>query len=247
MEREPIMQFFKFDHLPAEKQAVSKPFGELAEEIHKLPRNPERSVALRKLLEAKDAAVRASFMVLLALLCFVPMAAFAQDVPTGPTIEASPHLPPLPAGVPSIDQAPLQFATVLLQLAQAGRWGAFASLLVFALVFVVRKFSSKLPEGKVRDALTSKWGGWAMNFVSSLSAGFSALAFIGAPFTLVSVIGVLGGAVTYTLGAAGLVELQKDLTEKRDTAATTAGATAAAGITTKDEVVAALEKGPPAP
>ena len=178
---------------------------------------------------------------------FAPIVAFAQDVPPGPTIEASPHLPPMPAGVPSIDQAPLQFATVLLQLAQAGRWGAFASLLVFALVFAIRKFSGKLPEGKVREALTSKWGGWAMNFVSSLSAGFSALAFIGAPFTLISVIGVIGGAVTYTPGAAGLVELQKDLTEKRDTAATSAGATAAAGITTKDEVVAALEKGPPAP
>lgn len=61
MEREFIMQFFKYDHLPADKQAVSKPFGELAEVIHQLPRNPERSVALRKLLEAKDAAVRASF------------------------------------------------------------------------------------------------------------------------------------------------------------------------------------------
>lgn len=59
---EPIMQFFAYEHLPADKQAVSKPFGELAHLIvSTLPRNPERTVALRKLLESKDAAVRASF------------------------------------------------------------------------------------------------------------------------------------------------------------------------------------------
>lgn len=61
MDREFIMQFFSYSHLPAEKQAVSKVFADVAEEVHKLPRNPERTVALRKLLEAKDAAVRASF------------------------------------------------------------------------------------------------------------------------------------------------------------------------------------------
>jgi len=57
---EPIMQFFKYDHLPEHLQKISKPFGDLAEDITAtLPRNPERSTALRKLLEAKDAAVRA--------------------------------------------------------------------------------------------------------------------------------------------------------------------------------------------
>ena len=55
------MQFFTWAHLPAHLQAISKPFGELANTIvAQLPRNPERTVALRKLLEAKDAAVRAS-------------------------------------------------------------------------------------------------------------------------------------------------------------------------------------------
>jgi hypothetical protein len=57
---EHIQQFFAFEHLPPHLQAVSKPFGELAAQIvATLPRNPERTVALRKLLEAKDAAVRA--------------------------------------------------------------------------------------------------------------------------------------------------------------------------------------------
>lgn len=55
-----ILQFFKSGHLPAELQFVAGPFCELAEQlVHDLPRNPERTVALRKLLEAKDAAVRA--------------------------------------------------------------------------------------------------------------------------------------------------------------------------------------------
>ncbi len=54
------MQFFAYSHLPEHLQAVSRPFGDLAQVIFEtLPRNPERSVALRKLLEAKDAAVRA--------------------------------------------------------------------------------------------------------------------------------------------------------------------------------------------
>ncbi len=57
---EPIMQFFQYAHLPEKLQNVSKPFGELAQVIvNTLPRNPERTVALRKLLEGKDAAVRA--------------------------------------------------------------------------------------------------------------------------------------------------------------------------------------------
>jgi len=42
-------------------QAASRPFCELAAHIiGTLPRNAERTVALRKLLEAKDAAVRAN-------------------------------------------------------------------------------------------------------------------------------------------------------------------------------------------
>lgn len=56
---DPIMQFFSYEHLPPEYQMASKPFGLLAEFIvANLPQNPERTVALRKLLEAKDSAVR---------------------------------------------------------------------------------------------------------------------------------------------------------------------------------------------
>jgi hypothetical protein len=55
-----IMQFFAYTHLPEHLQAVSKPFADLADSLVKdVPSNPELTVALRKLLEAKDAAVRA--------------------------------------------------------------------------------------------------------------------------------------------------------------------------------------------
>lgn len=60
MPDEPMLQFFKWEHLPEDLAIVSKPFGFLAEFIvSSLPRNPERTTALRKLLEAKDCAVRA--------------------------------------------------------------------------------------------------------------------------------------------------------------------------------------------
>lgn len=58
--KEPMLQHFTYAHLPDELQLVSKPICELAHHlVETLPRNPERTVALRKLLEAKDCAVRA--------------------------------------------------------------------------------------------------------------------------------------------------------------------------------------------
>lgn len=58
---DPILKYFKYSHLPPQLQAVSVQFAHTAEFIvTTLPRNPERTVALRKLLEAKDAAVRAN-------------------------------------------------------------------------------------------------------------------------------------------------------------------------------------------
>jgi hypothetical protein len=54
-----MLQFFNYDHLPEKLKAVSKPFGDLAQVVvDTIPRTPERTVSLRKLLESKDAAVR---------------------------------------------------------------------------------------------------------------------------------------------------------------------------------------------
>jgi ferritin-like protein len=55
-----MMQFFAYEHLPPHLQKVSATFWTLANYVDtQLPANPERTVALRKLLEAKDCAVRA--------------------------------------------------------------------------------------------------------------------------------------------------------------------------------------------
>jgi hypothetical protein len=58
---DPILHFFHYAHLPEKLRATSRLFFILASTlVDTLPRNAERTVALRKLLEAKDAAVRAN-------------------------------------------------------------------------------------------------------------------------------------------------------------------------------------------
>lgn len=55
-----LLQFFTYDHLPDHLQAISRPFADLAHSlIAQGLQGPELSAALRKLLEAKDCAVRA--------------------------------------------------------------------------------------------------------------------------------------------------------------------------------------------
>ena len=55
------MKFFAYTHLPQKLQDISRPFCELAKQVaDRAPQNQETTVALRKLLEAKDAAVRAA-------------------------------------------------------------------------------------------------------------------------------------------------------------------------------------------
>lgn len=56
-----ILRYFAYEHLPLRLQAVSKPFSDLADRLAAdLPIAAETSVALRKLLESKDAAVRSA-------------------------------------------------------------------------------------------------------------------------------------------------------------------------------------------
>lgn len=60
---EQILKFFAYEHLPEPLQSVSKPFCHMARDIvESLDGSAERTVALRKLLESKDAAVRASLL-----------------------------------------------------------------------------------------------------------------------------------------------------------------------------------------
>lgn len=60
---DPMLRWFAFEHLPPNLRSVSRPFGVMAQTlVDSLPQCPERTVALRKLLEGKDAAVRAALL-----------------------------------------------------------------------------------------------------------------------------------------------------------------------------------------
>lgn len=56
-----ILKYFNYEHLPERLQLVSKPFHDLAHLMMKIipVDDCEMMVGLRKLLEAKDCAVRA--------------------------------------------------------------------------------------------------------------------------------------------------------------------------------------------
>jgi hypothetical protein len=56
-----LLRWFEFEHLPPHLRVVSAEFYALAHWLaDKLPDSPELTTGLRKLLEAKDCAVRAT-------------------------------------------------------------------------------------------------------------------------------------------------------------------------------------------
>jgi hypothetical protein len=61
---EAVLRFFAYEHLPEHLQRVSKPFCDLAHQmaIEYEDGGAELTVCLRKLLEAKDCAVRAALI-----------------------------------------------------------------------------------------------------------------------------------------------------------------------------------------
>lgn len=62
LDQDYALKYFSYGHLMNETlRNTSKLFHDLALKlVRELPRSPERSVAIRKLLESKDAAVRAN-------------------------------------------------------------------------------------------------------------------------------------------------------------------------------------------
>lgn len=58
----PILAFFKHDHLPQKLSEIARPFAQMAIRMAESESNhpQEISAGLRKLLEAKDCAVRAA-------------------------------------------------------------------------------------------------------------------------------------------------------------------------------------------
>lgn len=63
MDEERMFKWFEYSHLPPDLRHISAKFYALAIDIcDDIASGPERTVALRKLLEAKDAAVRAKLI-----------------------------------------------------------------------------------------------------------------------------------------------------------------------------------------
>lgn len=57
----PLIRWFAFDHLKEPQRSISMQFSDFAAALDDiLPDGAEKTVCLRKMLEAKDAAVRAS-------------------------------------------------------------------------------------------------------------------------------------------------------------------------------------------
>lgn len=56
----PILRYFSYAHLPEHLRNISRLFHDLAHDLADHLDGPELTVALRKLLESKDAAVRAA-------------------------------------------------------------------------------------------------------------------------------------------------------------------------------------------
>ena len=78
----PIMKFFAYEHLPEKLQAISKPFHGVAVWMDAtLPHGAEKSAGLRKLLEAKDCAVRAALSSLMPLTPGPPDPPNSKPVP----------------------------------------------------------------------------------------------------------------------------------------------------------------------
>jgi lipopolysaccharide biosynthesis regulator YciM len=55
-----LLRHFRYDHLPAHLAEVSRPFCELAQQVAARGKGSETAACLRKLIEAKDCAVRAA-------------------------------------------------------------------------------------------------------------------------------------------------------------------------------------------
>jgi len=241
MEKEHIVQFFSFEHLPEPLKAVSRPFGELAQKVLELPRNPERTVALRKLLEAKDAAVRALVAkVALVVLAFVgfallmPAEALAQTVDGGVAVAAA----PTPSEAPSFMSALVAtiFATLLpilkklFDLLRTTAAGTAFSGAVDVVETYVDSAVAKL-KGHIDDALAddgkispAELGAIVEALKKELPA--SALAVLGAHFG--------GGLETYLVGL-----VQSAITKRQQALADAAGAAAAAQISNLDQALAA--------
>lgn len=194
--RPTIMKYFRFEHLPAHLQAISKPFADLAEQVELLPSNDpaEKATALRKILEAKDAAVRSMLPILIALVALgsalVPSVALAQV-----DAQFAQHVDSIPA-VEGVALAEKVFDAI----ARGDMWtaaGAGVALLVWLLRKPLRRF---LPE-KIWPVLDHPIVAFATPLIVATFGGFATAALAG-PITGAVVKVVLFGALKTAMASA---------------------------------------------
>jgi len=121
---------------------------------------------------------------------------------------------PIPdAAVPALDPEVAAIADAMKGLISAGRAGKWLLLVMFALklvIFGLRLLAKRLPPSKLTAALTSRWGGWALNLAGSQVGAFAAAAATGT-LTGDTALALIFAGVTTSLAAAGTRELVNDL------------------------------------
>ncbi len=124
---------------------------------------------------------------------------------------------------------------VIATAVKDGKWLLLvAVLLTIVMRFVRGPLLSLLPAGKVKDALSSTFGGWLTNLTSSFGAGIVTGLVAGTPLDAITVINLAVGSFVVSLTAAGGHEMLKDAFAK--------GTTAAATVDSKAEALAAQPK-----
>lgn len=136
---ERMLPFFRFSHLSKPTlRECSEQFAKLALEIvDRVPMNAERTVALRKLLEAKDCAVRALLTIVLLVLTAAGAAAQVDQVDASRVILGS-------SDTPAITNRALTSSITALSLTEHG---------------VIVDFTKKTGAGRWPDVVPPGWTG----------------------------------------------------------------------------------------
>lgn len=150
---------------------------------------------MKLLRELQRDLVAAGVMVIV----FLSALAFAQGV----TDVASP-----------LDPAAAQ---QMIDAADKGDWLLAAALALSMAIRFLRWGGTKIFKGtKFGKLLSSRRGGWGLNFGASLIGGLVTMMATGQHFSSAAVVKVLTGVVIESLSAAGLHSLAKDVTAPKE-------------------------------
>jgi hypothetical protein len=122
--------------------------------------------------------------------------------------EVIPEAPPA-----AVDPEVAAMADAVKGLIGAGKAGKWLLLVMFALklvIYLLRLLAKKLPPNAFTNALTSRWGGWALNLIGSQLGAFGAAAATGT-LTADTALALVFAGITTSLAAAGTRELVNDV------------------------------------